>query len=91
MRRPVGPEVGRGPDVARRFARIIVVLAMVVVGFLLCIDLLYFARGSLEEFPTDEDTGKMRLVTAVVAVVLLLAEVWLWLILRYLGRGTRPS
>ena len=59
---------------------------MLAVAFLLCIDLLYFAHGSLEEFPTDEDTSAVRVVTAAVAVALLLVEVCLWLVLRYLGR-----
>ena len=77
---------GRAASAVRRFARTAIVLAMLAVAFLLCIDLLYFAHGSLEEFPTDEDTSAVRLVTAVVAVILLLVEVWLWLLLRYLGR-----
>lgn len=68
----------------RRFARYGVVLAMIAVGLLLCLDVAYFLRGSLEEFPTDEQQDKVRRVTAAIAAVLVLAEVALWSLLRHL-------
>ena len=69
-----------------RFARTVVVPAMVVVAVLLCVDVLHFAHGSLEEFSTAGDTSAVRRVTGVVAVVLVLVEVGLLSLLRYLGR-----
>jgi hypothetical protein len=67
----------------RTIARYAILLAMVVVGLLLCLDVLYFIRGSLEEFPTDEQMDKVRTVTAVIAVVLAVAEIGLWALFRH--------
>jgi hypothetical protein len=66
---------------------------MVVVGLLLCLDVAYFARGSLEAFPTDEQEDKVRRVTAALAALLLAAELGLWFVRRHLKRGAiaRPS
>ena len=75
----------------RRLARFAVVLAMVLVGLVLCIDVLYFARGSLEEFPTPEKTAGVRTVTAVIAALLVLAEVALWSLLRHLRAPHGPD
>ena len=74
----------------RRLLRAVVLLAMVVVGLLLCLDVAYFVRGSLETFPTDEQTDKVRVVTAVLAAVLLASELGLWSVLRHLKRGATP-
>ena len=56
------------------------------VGLLLGLAIAYFVRGSLEEFPTDEQVGKVRLVMAVAAAVLVVVEVGLWRLLRSLER-----
>lgn len=79
---PRGP--GRLADMSRRLARSVVLLAMILVGVLLCLDVVYFAHGSLEEFPTGEQTGKARVVTAVLAAVLVAAEFGLLLLFRRL-------
>lgn len=55
---------------------------MLVVGVLLVADVLYFANGTLEMFPTGEQQEKVRLVTGTIAVLLLSAEVALWALLR---------
>ena len=73
---------------ARRLARFVVLLAVIVVGLLLCLDVAYFVRGSLEWYPTDEQTETVRVVTAVLAAVLIASELVLWLVLRYLRSGT---
>ena len=75
----------RAPASARRLVRYVVVVAMLVVGLLLCLDLAYLVRGSLEEFPTDEDHGKVRLVTTAIAGALLVAELGLGFLLRSLS------
>ena len=61
--------------------------AFAVVGILLALDLLYFARGSLELFPTAEDERKVRLVTGLLALVLGGIGVLLWKHLRRSARG----
>ena len=62
----------------RQLARFALVVAMIVVGLMLCLDVVYFVRGSLEEFPTDEQQEKVRVVTAMLAVLLVAAEAVLW-------------
>jgi hypothetical protein len=79
------PDASRTADVMQRLARYGVVLAMLVVGLLLCLDVAYFFHGSLEEFPTEEQMDKIRRVTAVLAGVLIAAELALWWVLRSLG------
>jgi len=54
-----------------RLAQLALWVALAAIGVLFVLALLYFARGSLEEFPTAEDTDKVRLVTGVGAVLLL--------------------
>ena len=71
-------------DMARRLARYGVSLAMILVGLLLCLDVAYFVRGSLEEFPTEEDEDMVRHVTAVLAALLVVTEAGLWWVLRAL-------
>ena len=82
--------VARTTDPTRRLLRSVVLLAMVVVGLLLCLDVAYFAHGSLEWFPTDEQEDKVRRVTAALGAVLLASELVLWSILRHLRRGATP-
>ena len=67
---------------ARRLMRYAVWLTMLAVALLLSLDIVYFARGSLEMFPTDEDHYKVRLITGLIAVVLVSFEVGLWWLLR---------
>ena len=77
---------GRTSHTTRRLPRLVVVIAMVVVGLLLALDVAYFARGSLESFPTDEQQDKVRTVTTALAAVLVAAELMLWWLLRRLMR-----
>ena len=72
----------------RRLATCAIVLAMIVVGLGLCLDLMYLVRGSLEEFPTEEQEDKVRRVTAVGAALLLVMEIVLWSFLRQVQRST---
>jgi hypothetical protein len=62
---------------------------MTVVGMLFLLAIAYFVRGSLEEFPTDEQIDKVRSVTAVSAALLLVVEVGLLSLLRRLPRTPR--
>ena len=71
----------------RRAAGYAIVLAMIVVGLVLCLDVMYFARGSLEDFPTEEQEDKIRRVSAVGAALLLVVEVILWSFLRRVQRN----
>ena len=73
-----------------RLVRYGVLLAMLVVALLLCLDVAYFFRGSLEEFPTDEQTDKIRTVTAALAAVLVAVETLLWWVHRELARSEIP-
>jgi hypothetical protein len=60
---------------------------MTIVGLFLFLAIAYFLRGSLEEFPTEEQEAKIRTVTGVIAAVLILIEIGLWSLLR----GLRPA
>ena len=71
---------------ARRIARYGVLLAMLLIGLLLCLDVAAFVHGSFEQFPTDEQAGKARLVTGALAALLVVAEASLWSVLGYLSR-----
>lgn len=72
-----------------RLARVALWLALTTVGLLFVLAVLYFARGSLEEFPTAEQTDKVRTVTAVGAILLLGVELGLWSLLRHVTRASR--
>ena len=72
-----------------RLAQLAVGLALASVGCLFVLAVLYFAYGSLEEFPTAEDTGKVRTVAAVAAVLLLGIAVGLGALLRRVTRMAR--
>ncbi len=74
----------------RRIVRLAIWLAMIVVGLVLIVDVLYFVHGSLEMFPTEERQVSLRLMTGIFAVLLLSVEVGLWVLLRRLG-STSPS
>jgi hypothetical protein len=62
---------------------------MTVVGMLFLLAIAYFVRGSLEEFPTDEQMDKVRRVSAVGAAMLFAIEVGLLSLLRRLPRTPR--
>ena len=71
--------------------RYVILLAMIVVGLLLCLDVAYMSRGSLEMFPTEEQEDKVRRVTVFIAVVLVTVEVGLWWHFRDLKRESRRT
>lgn len=72
-----------------RLARYALWLAAAAVGILFLLTVLYFARGSLEEFPTAEDTSKVRTVAGVGSVVLLGVELALVVLLRRVTAAAR--
>ena len=74
-----------------RLARIAVRLVMLLLGLMLIAFLAYAIRGSLEEFPTEEDHAKVRTVSGGLASLIILAEAGLWLLLRRLDRSSRPG
>lgn len=86
------PRPGRAGHtlIAVRPGRLLAGLAMVAVGLLLLLDVAYFARGSLELFPTAEQEDKVRRVTGAIAVLLAGIEVGLWWLLRKLCRNGHP-
>lgn len=59
--------------------------AMLAVGGLL-LAVIYFAQGSFEMFPSDEQHGAVGIAMAVVVVGFLAVEALLWGILRYVER-----
>ncbi|HYW10067.1 MAG TPA: hypothetical protein VE913_24080 [Longimicrobium sp.] len=60
-------------------------LALLAVGLALAADLAYFAHGSLDLFPTDEQQDTVRQVTGAIGVLLAAVEFGLWSLLRRLG------
>jgi len=58
-------------------AGVMILLALPLLGFIF-----YFFHGSLEEFPTEEQQEKVKLVSDFFIAVLLLAEGLLFLIYR---------
>ena len=75
------------PDAARnRFVVMTIILTMIVTGAILCISVVYFLRGSLEMFPTEEDHAKIRVVMGATTAILIAVELALWFLLRHLKR-----
>lgn len=72
-----------------RLGRVALWVTLAIVGLLLLLFVLYFARGSLEQFPTTEQTNKVRTVAGVGAVLLLGIELGLWSLLRHARRSAR--
>jgi hypothetical protein len=66
-------------------------LALIAVGLVLVLDVLYFVRGSLELYPTAEQQDKVRSVTGVMGTLLALVALGLGLLLRHMGRRSRPT
>ena len=69
-----------------RLAQFVLWLAIGVAGLLLLLAVAYLARGSLEQFPTDEQVAKVRIVAGTSAAILLGVEVGLWWLLRRVVR-----
>jgi hypothetical protein len=67
----------------RNLTRLALWIALAVVGSALLVMLAYFVTGSLEQFPTDEQQNKVRVVTGVLATILLAIEIGLWSLLRH--------
>lgn len=55
----------------RRFARFLLWAALTFTGLCLALTTVYFVRGSLELFPTAEQTAKIRVVTGAIFLALL--------------------
>jgi hypothetical protein len=75
-------------------ARFLVWLALVAVGLVLVLDVLYFVRGSLDMFPTAEQQNEVRVVTGVLGTLLALVALGLGLLLRRGGwksQADRPD
>ena len=62
--------------------------AIAIVAIILALDLVYFAQGSLEMFPTEEKHSGIREVTGLAAVILCLVELALFLLLRRVRRAS---
>ena len=72
-----------------RLVQLALWLALAVVGILFILAVLYFAHGSLEEFPTAEDTSKVRTVAGVGAVFLFGLALVLGVFLRRIAHAAR--
>ena len=84
---------------SQKFQVGILLLFATVFAIFLALDVAYFESGSLELFPSDEQQEKIRDVTIVTALLLILAEIGvaslLWRLRRPLGAkrtsAERPS
>ena len=74
-----------------RLLRVALLLAMVIVGVVLLVDIAYLIAGSLEQFPTAEQEDKVRRVTTAIAVLLVAIETGLWFAHRRLRRNDRSA
>jgi hypothetical protein len=74
-----------------KMARYAAVLAMIVTGVVLALDIAYYVHGSLEEFPGPEDHAKVRTVAGFVAMALIAAEAILWFVLRRCRKAESPG
>ena len=74
----------------RNLTRFALWIALTVVGSTLLVVLAYFVNGSLEQFPTDEQQNKVRVVTGLLATILLAIEIGLWSLLRHM-KSSGPS
>ena len=72
-----------------RLAQLALWLALAAVAVLLFLAVLYFARGSLEEFPTADDHSKVRLGAGICAVLLLGVGLALRALLRRVSQAAR--
>lgn len=69
-------------------------LLALAVGAVLLLDIAYFFHGSLEWYPTDEQQEKVKIVTAIIAILLAVVEtVIVALLLRLFRKGltVKPS
>ena len=88
----------RTPDMTRNLTRFALWIALTVVGSTLLVVLAYFVTGSLEQFPTEEQQNTVRVVTGVLATILVAFAIALWTLLRHTKstgasgeRGSRES
>ena len=65
--------------------------AVTAVSAALLLVVAYFVKGSLELFPTDEQRGKVRVVTGCLAAILIAIEIGLWALLRRRGPRRPPG
>lgn len=61
----------------------IITVAMILVLFLILVFALYYFHGSLEMFPTEEQQGKVRGVTSLIMIVLIILEAGLYIVRRW--------
>ena len=66
----------------RNLTRFALWIALTVVGSTLLVVLAYFVTGSLEQFPTEEQQDNVRVVTGVLATILIAIEIGLWTLVR---------
>ena len=67
----------------RHLTRFALWIALTVVGSTLLVVLAYFVTGSLEQFPTEEQQNTVRVVTGVLATILVAIAIALWALLRH--------
>ena len=75
----------------RNFTRFALWIALTIVGSTLLVVLAYFVTGSLEQFPTDEQQNNVRVVTGVLATILVAIEIGLWTLLRHTKSSGPPG
>ena len=75
----------------RTLTRFALWIALAIVGSTLLVVLAYFVTGSLEQFPTDEQQNNVRVVTGVLATILVAIEIGLWTLLRHTKSSGPPG
>jgi hypothetical protein len=73
-------------QMSRKFMQFGLCFLMLMVAVPLVIDLIYLVRGSLELYPSPEKDSKIRMVTGIIAALLIGIEVILWRLLRHVQR-----
>ena len=75
----------------RNLTRFALWIALTLVGSTLLVVLAYFVTGSLEQFPTDEQQNTVRVVTGVLATILVAIEIGPWALLRHTKSSGPPG
>ena len=75
----------------RNLTRFALWIALTLVGSTLLGVLAYFVTGSLDQFPTDEQQNNVRVVTGVLATILVGIEIGLWSLLRHTKSSGPPG
>jgi hypothetical protein len=78
-------------NVIRSTVRLLVWVAAAVIAALLVLNAAYCWQGSLEEFPTDEQQDKVRVVTLALGFLLLMIEAGLIALAVWLRRQARAA